>query len=223
MIGRLPWARSCRCAPLRRHGGRAPAAWGRISTTQPRAHGGNLDNKELVAGTTLYLPVWTEGAQFSAGDGHGVQGDGEVCVTAIETALEGVFDFNCGAISACASGGRDAHGAHHDGRQRRPRRPAKDALRDMITLIRRHTDLDAAEAYIAAAWPPTSGSPSWSTSRRAATWSCRRRPSATQIAPTPARTEIKRRLLTSALGLARVGGRRARPAKVKTSWGAALR
>lgn len=68
-----------------------PPAWGRISTIEPRAHGGNLDNKELVAGTTLYLPVHTEGALFSCGDGHGVQGDGEVCVTAIETALQGRF------------------------------------------------------------------------------------------------------------------------------------
>jgi acetamidase/formamidase len=68
-----------------------PRAWGRISTIEPRAHGGNLDNKELVAGTTLYLPIHTEGALFSCGDGHGAQGDGEVCVTAIETALQGRF------------------------------------------------------------------------------------------------------------------------------------
>ncbi len=68
-----------------------PPAWGRISTIEPRAHGGNLDNKELVAGTTLYLPVFNEGALFSCGDGHAAQGDGEVCVTAIETALQGRF------------------------------------------------------------------------------------------------------------------------------------
>jgi len=68
-----------------------PPEWGRISTIEPRAHGGNLDNKELVAGTTLYLPVFVEGALFSCGDGHGAQGDGEVCVTAIETALQGRF------------------------------------------------------------------------------------------------------------------------------------
>lgn len=68
-----------------------PPEWGRISTIEPRAHGGNLDNKELVAGTTLYLPVHTKDALFSCGDGHGAQGDGEVCVTAIETALQGRF------------------------------------------------------------------------------------------------------------------------------------
>src|SRR5207248_5336362 len=49
------------------------------------------DLKELTAGTTLYLPVWAPGALFSCGDGHGVQGDGEVCVTALETALSGTF------------------------------------------------------------------------------------------------------------------------------------
>jgi len=70
-----------------------PPNWGVVSTIQPRAHGGNIDNKELVAGTTLYLPVHTEGAMFSCGDGHAAQGDGEVCVTAIETALEGTFQL----------------------------------------------------------------------------------------------------------------------------------
>ena len=53
--------------------------------------GGNLDNKELLPGARLYLPVFVPGANFSCGDGHGVQGDGEVCVTAIETALQGRF------------------------------------------------------------------------------------------------------------------------------------
>ena len=57
----------------------------------PRQNGGNLDNKELVAGTTLYLPIFVDGALFSAGDGHAVQGDGEVCVNAIETGLIGRF------------------------------------------------------------------------------------------------------------------------------------
>src|SRR3990170_5829899 len=66
-----------------------PPAWGRISSSLTRQHGGNLDNKELVAGTTLFLPVWVEGALFSVGDGHGAQGDGEVDITAIEACLEG--------------------------------------------------------------------------------------------------------------------------------------
>ena len=62
-----------------------------MTSIVPREFGGNMDLKELVAGTTLYLPVWTRGGLFSAGDGHGVQGDGEVCVTALETALTGTF------------------------------------------------------------------------------------------------------------------------------------
>ena len=70
-----------------------PAAWGMCSSIQPRPCGGNLDNKELVAGTKLLLPVYVPGANFSCGDGHGAQGDGEVCVTAIETALTGTFTF----------------------------------------------------------------------------------------------------------------------------------
>jgi acetamidase/formamidase len=54
------------------------------STMPPRKNGGNMDVKQLTAGTTLYLPVWMDGALFSIGDGHGAQGDGEVCVTAVE-------------------------------------------------------------------------------------------------------------------------------------------
>ena len=55
-----------------------PPRYGRISTVEPREHGGNIDLKELVAGTSLFLPVWAPGALFSTGDGHGLQGDGEV-------------------------------------------------------------------------------------------------------------------------------------------------
>ena len=70
-----------------------PAITGRISSNPPWVHGGNLDNKELVAGTTLYLPIHTHGALFQAGDGHAGQGDGEVDVTALETSLIGTFQF----------------------------------------------------------------------------------------------------------------------------------
>jgi len=70
--------------------GVAPPA-GRLSSGPPAYNGGNLDNKWLVAGAKLYLPVQAPGALFSAGDGHAAQGDGEVCVTAIETNLTGVF------------------------------------------------------------------------------------------------------------------------------------
>ncbi|HZP77576.1 MAG TPA: acetamidase/formamidase family protein [Pseudolabrys sp.] len=72
----------------------APAAvFGRQNSKEPREFGGNLDCKELTAGSTIYLPVWNEGALFSTGDGHAAQGDGEVDGTAIETALTGTFEF----------------------------------------------------------------------------------------------------------------------------------
>jgi acetamidase/formamidase len=70
-----------------------PAKYGRLSSREPREHGGNMDNKELVAGSTLFLPVWVPGANFSVGDGHGRQGDGEVCVNALEMGLTGTFTF----------------------------------------------------------------------------------------------------------------------------------
>ncbi|WP_454714675.1 acetamidase/formamidase family protein [Caulobacter segnis] len=70
-----------------------PAKYGRLSSREPREHGGNMDNKELTAGATLYLPVWVPGANFSVGDGHGRQGDGEVCVNALEMGLTGTFTF----------------------------------------------------------------------------------------------------------------------------------
>ena len=92
MVGRLPWGLDLPLAPFFGVMGVAPPpAWGRITSLIPRAMGGNLDNKELGAGAKLYLPVFVPGALFSCGDGHGVQGDGEVCVTAIETALQGRF------------------------------------------------------------------------------------------------------------------------------------
>jgi acetamidase/formamidase len=62
---------------------------GRVSSTPPGRHAGNIDNKALVAGTTLYIPVFVRGALFEVGDGHAVQGDGEVDQTAIETSLRG--------------------------------------------------------------------------------------------------------------------------------------
>jgi acetamidase/formamidase len=95
MIGRLPWGLEL---PLKPFFGvmvvAPPPAWGPVGSPPPRRNGGNMDNKELVAGTTLYLPVHVDGALFSVGDGHGVQGDGEVCITAIETGLIGTFELH---------------------------------------------------------------------------------------------------------------------------------
>jgi len=148
-IGRLPWGLELKLSPFFGVLGVAPPkAWGRISSIVPRAHGGNLDNKELLPGTTLYLPIFNDGALFSCGDGHGVQGDGEVCVTAIETAMQGTFELVL----------RD------DLRLAYPRAetpthfitmgmdPDLDqcvvmALRDMIAMIRETTNLSREDAY----------------------------------------------------------------------------
>src|ERR1700759_33548 len=70
--------------------GIAPAPeLGRLSSNPPGRHAGNMDNRELVAGSTLYIPVFAKGALFEIGDGHVAQGDGEVDQTAIETSLRG--------------------------------------------------------------------------------------------------------------------------------------
>jgi len=70
-----------------------PAAFGRYDSAPPTINGGNMDDKALVAGTTLFLPVHAPGALFQAGDGHAAQGNGEVDVTALETSLTGTFQF----------------------------------------------------------------------------------------------------------------------------------
>jgi len=67
--------------------GLAPEADGQHSTIPPRSVGGNLDVKYLTAGSTLFLPVAVDGGLFSIGDGHAAQGDGEVCVTALEAPI----------------------------------------------------------------------------------------------------------------------------------------
>ena len=66
-----------------------PPEAGRVSSNPPGTHAGNLDNKSLVAGTSLFIPVHAPGALFEVGDGHAAQGDGEVDQTAIETSLRG--------------------------------------------------------------------------------------------------------------------------------------
>lgn len=66
-----------------------PAAVGRVSSNPPSRFAGNMDNRELTAGSTLFIPVFVPGALFAVGDGHAAQGDGEVSQTAIETSLRG--------------------------------------------------------------------------------------------------------------------------------------
>lgn len=70
-----------------------PKAYGKQNSKEPREFGGNIDCKDLTAGSTIYLPVWNDGALFSTGDGHAAQGHGEVDGTAIETSLTGKFEF----------------------------------------------------------------------------------------------------------------------------------
>jgi acetamidase/formamidase len=115
----------------------------------PREFGGNMDLKELVAGTTLYLPVWAPGALFSAGDGHGVQGDGEVCVTALETALTGTFrlvlrkDLKFDLPRAETPSHHITMGFNEDLDD-----AAKTALRQMIGLIGERLGLAPEDAYM---------------------------------------------------------------------------
>ena len=70
-----------------------PPAFGRYDSAPPTINGGNMDDKALVAGTTLFLPVYAPGALFQVGDGHAAQGNGEVDITALETSLVGTFEF----------------------------------------------------------------------------------------------------------------------------------
>jgi acetamidase/formamidase len=122
---------------------------GRISSTAPGEHVGNLDNKDLVAGTTLYLPVHTSGGLLSIGDGHAAQGDGEVSGTAIETSLGGTFQVIL----------------HRDRTLRWPRaetpthyvsmgldpdldEAARIATQEMIDFLVRDRGMDAADAYV---------------------------------------------------------------------------
>ena len=103
-------------------------------------HGGNMDNKELTAGSTLFLPVWVPGANFSVGDGHGVQGDGEVNLTALETCLTGTFRFTVRKDMKLNNprGETPTHWITH-GFDPDLDDAAKEALRDMIRLIRGKT------------------------------------------------------------------------------------
>jgi acetamidase/formamidase len=91
-LARLPWGVDVPVQPFFGIMGVAPPAhYGRVSSIEPREYGGNIDCKEFVPGTSLFLPVFVPGGHLSVGDGHAVQGDGEVCLTALETCLKGRF------------------------------------------------------------------------------------------------------------------------------------
>lgn len=150
----LPWGTVLPLQPFFGVMGVAPKPeYGALSTKEPREHGGNLDNKELGAGSTLYLPVFVEGARFSAGDGHGVQGDGEVCINALEMCLTGTFTLTLhkgGGTRAPAlrypRGESSTHfismGMHEDLDV-----AMKTALREMIAFICARTNLSRDQAY----------------------------------------------------------------------------
>jgi acetamidase/formamidase len=128
-----------------------PANWGMIGTAEPRAHGGNMDNKELRPGATLYLPVFNDGALFSAGDGHGMQGDGEVCVTGLETALTGRFRLTVRKdLEAALPFAETADHLISMGFDADLDAAAKTAVRRMIDLVCERTERTREEAYMLA-------------------------------------------------------------------------
>jgi acetamidase/formamidase len=151
-LAKLPWGIELPLEPFFGVMGVAPPPrYGEISSREPRLHGGNLDNKSLIAGTTLFLPVWTEGALFSCGDGHGTQGDGEVCVTALETALDGTFSF----IVHKPLDGRTLTNPRAEtpshfismGFNASLDEALRIAVREMIDLIQVRSNMNATEAY----------------------------------------------------------------------------
>lgn len=152
-VGRMPYGLELDLKPFFGVMGVAPPPhYGTISTVQPREHGGNIDNKELGEGTTLFLPVWAPGALFSAGDGHGVQGDGEVCINALEMCLTGTFTLilhkrtGAAPVLTYPRGETPTHyvtmGMNED-----LDLAMKQALREMIALICTRSNLSRQEAY----------------------------------------------------------------------------
>jgi acetamidase/formamidase len=154
-ITTMPWGTELPLAPFFGVMGVAPPpAFGTIASKEPRIHGGNLDNKELVAGSTLFLPVWVSGGLFSAGDGHGVQGDGEVCVTALEMCLTGTFTLilhkGGGKTRPLLTQPRAETPTHYItmGLNEDMDQAMKQALREMIAFICMRTNLSREQAYM---------------------------------------------------------------------------
>ena len=125
-----------------------PPAAGRVSSNPPGTHAGNLDNKSLVAGTTLYVPVHAPGALFEIGDGHAAQGDGEVDQTAIETSLRGRLqltvrtDMKLAWPRAETSSDYITMGTDED-----LAKATKTAIQEMIDFLVTEKKLDRTSAY----------------------------------------------------------------------------
>ena len=128
-----------------------PLVSGKISSGPPWIHAGNLDNKELVAGTTLFIPVHAKGALFLAGDGHAGQGNGEVDITALETSLVGTFrltvrkDVHLRWPRAETPTHYITMGLHEDLNE-----AAKMAVREMIDFLVSEKHLSRDDAYMLA-------------------------------------------------------------------------
>ena len=126
-----------------------PEVSGRVSSAPPWVHAGNLDNKELVAGTTLFIPVHAKGALFLAGDGHAGQGNGEVDITAMETSLIGTFqlivrkDMHLRWPRAETETHYISMGIHEDLNE-----ATKMALREMIDFLVTEKHLTRDDAYM---------------------------------------------------------------------------
>jgi acetamidase/formamidase len=136
--------------------GVAPAEPGQHSIVPPRRWGGNMDTRHLEAGTTLFLPVGVDGALFSIGDTHACQGDGEVCGTAIESAMDVVVrlglrrDLKIDAPQFALPGSpNEAAGAHHVCTGVRPdlMEATRDAVRATIVHLGDRHGLEREEAY----------------------------------------------------------------------------
>lgn len=126
-----------------------PEPSGRISSAPPWVHAGNLDNKELVAGTTLFIPVHAKGALLLVGDGHAAQGNGEVTITALETSLIGTFevivrkDMKLRWPRAETATHYISMGIHEDLNE-----ATKMALREMINFLVNEKQLTRDDAYM---------------------------------------------------------------------------
>ena len=126
-----------------------PKEAGRWNSAPPWIHGGNLDNKELVAGTSIYYPVFVKGALFEIGDGHAAQGNGEVDITAIETSLIGKLQF-------IVHKGKSLHWPRAEtathvitmGCDRDLNAATHIAVREMINYLMEEKQLSKADAYM---------------------------------------------------------------------------
>jgi acetamidase/formamidase len=126
-----------------------PAEMGRVSSGPPGIFAGNLDNKDLVAGTKVFIPVYAPGALFEVGDGHAGQGNGEVDITALETSLVGTFQFVV-RKDMHLKGPRGETPTHYIAMGLDPNldEALKKAVRDAIDLLVTEKHLSREDAYM---------------------------------------------------------------------------